>query len=136
MDFVFCIAGMHLRYTNPLDSFCFLKINFTHVNNISKSSAAMHTEKCSRELSMQKRTVLLQYSNKGWMTTIIKGQMYHKKVNAQYCDKTYLFYLSLCVKYKLDLAFNNVKPKDWYFVLDQVRIRTGLRCVRWGGWPM
>ena len=20
-------------------------------------------------------------------------------------------------KYKLDLAFNNVKPKDWYFVL-------------------
>ena len=21
---------------------------------------------------------------------------------------------------KLDLAFNNVKPKDWYFVLDQV----------------
>ena len=20
--------------------------------------------------------------------------------------------------YKLDLAFNNVKPKDWYFVLD------------------
>ena len=27
---------------------------------------------------------------------------------------------------KLDLAFNNVKPKDWYFVLDLVRFRTGL----------
>ena len=25
-----------------------------------------------------------------------------------------------------DLAFNNVKPKDWYFVLDLVRFRTGL----------
>ena len=22
------------------------------------------------------------------------------------------------VQFKLDLAFNNVKPKDWYFVLD------------------
>ena len=22
------------------------------------------------------------------------------------------------LKIKLDLAFNNVKPKDWYFVLD------------------
>ena len=27
---------------------------------------------------------------------------------------------------KLDLAFNNVKPKDWYFVFDLVRFRTGL----------
>ena len=27
-------------------------------------------------------------------------------------------------------AFNNVKPKDWYFVLDQVQFRTGLGCVR------
>ena len=27
---------------------------------------------------------------------------------------------------KLDLAFNNVKPKDWYFVLDLVQFRTGL----------
>ena len=26
----------------------------------------------------------------------------------------------------LDLAFNNVKPKDWYFVLDLVRFRTEL----------
>ena len=31
---------------------------------------------------------------------------------------------------KLDLAFNNVKPKDWYFVFDLVRFRTGLGCVR------
>ena len=31
---------------------------------------------------------------------------------------------------KLDLAFNNVKPKDWYFVLDLVRFRTGIGCVR------
>ena len=22
------------------------------------------------------------------------------------------------IKFKLDLVFNNVKPKDWYFVLD------------------
>ena len=27
---------------------------------------------------------------------------------------------------ELDLAFNNFKPKDWYFVLDQVQFRTGL----------
>ena len=27
---------------------------------------------------------------------------------------------------ELDLAFNNVKPKNWYFVLDLVCIRTGL----------
>ena len=27
-------------------------------------------------------------------------------------------------------AFNNIKPKDWYFVLDQVQLRTGLECVR------
>ena len=27
---------------------------------------------------------------------------------------------------RLDLAFNNVKPKDWYFVLDLVLFRTGL----------
>ena len=31
---------------------------------------------------------------------------------------------------KLDLAFNNVKPNDWYFVLDLVRVRTELGCVR------
>ena len=34
------------------------------------------------------------------------------------------------IKCKLDLAFNNVKPKDWYFVLDYVRFRTELGCVR------
>ena len=28
-------------------------------------------------------------------------------------------------KLKLDLAFNNIKPKDWYFVLHWVRFRTG-----------
>ena len=27
-------------------------------------------------------------------------------------------------------AFNNVKPKDWYFFLDKVRLRTGLGWVR------
>ena len=27
---------------------------------------------------------------------------------------------------KLDLAINNVNPKDWYFVLDEVQFRTGL----------
>ena len=27
---------------------------------------------------------------------------------------------------QLDLAFNNVKPKDWYLVLDLVRFRTEL----------
>ena len=31
---------------------------------------------------------------------------------------------------KLDLAFNNVKPKDRYFVIDYVQFRTELRCVR------
>ena len=31
---------------------------------------------------------------------------------------------------KLDLAFNNVKPKDWYFVLDSIQFRTELECVR------
>ena len=35
------------------------------------------------------------------------------------------------IKYnKLDLAFNNVKPKDWYFVLDLVQFRIELGCVR------
>ena len=32
--------------------------------------------------------------------------------------------------YKLDLVFNNVKPNDWYFVLDLVQVRTELGCVR------
>ena len=27
---------------------------------------------------------------------------------------------------KLDLTFNNGKPKDWHFVLDLVTFRTGL----------
>ena len=31
---------------------------------------------------------------------------------------------------KLDLAYNTVKPKEWYFVLDWVRFRTELACVR------
>ena len=31
---------------------------------------------------------------------------------------------------RLDLRVNNVKSKDWYFVLDQVQLRTGLGCVR------
>ena len=31
---------------------------------------------------------------------------------------------------KLDLAFNYVKPKEKSFVFDQVRLRTGLGCVR------
>ena len=31
---------------------------------------------------------------------------------------------------KLDLAFNNVKPKDWYFVLYKVQFRTALGYVR------
>ena len=31
---------------------------------------------------------------------------------------------------ELDLTFNNVKPKDWYFVLDLVQFRTILGCVR------
>ena len=30
----------------------------------------------------------------------------------------------------LDLAFNNVKPKDWYFVLDYVRFSTELGSAR------
>ena len=36
------------------------------------------------------------------------------------------------IKNELDLAFNNVKPNDWYFVIDLVQFRTGLgyeRCV-------
>ena len=28
-------------------------------------------------------------------------------------------------------AFNNVKPKDWYFVLNSVKFRTGLGSVTW-----
>ena len=41
------------------------------------------------------------------------------------------FRLSILTSWhKLDLAFNNVKPKDWYFVLDSVRVRTELGCVR------
>ena len=42
--------------------------------------------------------------------------------------------------FELDLAFNYVKPKDWYFVLDLVQFRTGLGyrhsfmvSYRWGG---
>ena len=31
---------------------------------------------------------------------------------------------------ELNLAFNNVKPKDWYFVLTLVQFRTELGCVR------
>ena len=31
---------------------------------------------------------------------------------------------------QLDLVFNNVKPNDWYFVLDLVQVRTKLGCVR------
>ena len=34
-------------------------------------------------------------------------------------------------QYELDLAFNNVKPKDWYFALDKVRFRTELGWVVW-----
>ena len=30
----------------------------------------------------------------------------------------------------LDLAFNNVKPKDWYFVLDRVQFSKELRFVK------
>ena len=30
----------------------------------------------------------------------------------------------------LDLAFTNVKPKDWYFVLDKVRYKTELGYVK------
>ena len=37
-----------------------------------------------------------------------------------------MFSSSWTLMIKLDLAFNNVKPKDWYFVLDLVRFRTGL----------
>ena len=33
--------------------------------------------------------------------------------------------------FKLDLAFNNVNPKDWYFVLDYVYYRTKA-CVTTG----
>ena len=29
-------------------------------------------------------------------------------------------------KSKLDLAFKNVKPKDWYFVIDLGQLRTDL----------
>ena len=36
----------------------------------------------------------------------------------------------VCQEKQLDLAFNNVKPKDWYFVLDLVWVRTELGCVR------
>ena len=32
--------------------------------------------------------------------------------------------------YELDLAFQNVKPKDQYFVHDYVQFRTELGCVR------
>ena len=31
---------------------------------------------------------------------------------------------------ELDLTFNNVKPKDWYFVIDLVQFRIELGCVR------
>ena len=34
------------------------------------------------------------------------------------------------VKNYVDLVFNNVKPKDWYFDHDQVQFRTELECVR------
>ena len=46
----------------------------------------------------------------------IVSKHHHKRLNQQY--------LAAVKKkktkktYKLDLAFNNVKPKDWYFVLD------------------
>ena len=33
-------------------------------------------------------------------------------------------------KNQLDLALNNVKPKDWYFVLNKIHVWTELGCVR------
>ena len=39
-------------------------------------------------------------------------------------------------KDKLDLAFNNVKPKDWYFVIDLVQLRKGSGCVTLRGWSI
>ena len=41
-----------------------------------------------------------------------------------------MIYTNILSMNKLDLAFNNVKPKDWYFVLDKVQFRTDLGCVR------
>ena len=35
---------------------------------------------------------------------------------------------------KLDLAYNTVKPKDWYFVLDWVRFRTELGLINQSFW--
>ena len=29
-----------------------------------------------------------------------------------------LLIINYNIRFELDLAFNNVKPKDWYFVLD------------------
>ena len=46
------------------------------------------------------------------------------------CKKIIEVSTSFDLKEKLDLAFNNVKPKDWYFVFDLVQLRTGLECVR------
>ena len=38
---------------------------------------------------------------------------YTYRILTQHCS-----IVGLDKKHKLDLAFNNVKPKDWYFVLD------------------
>ena len=45
-------------------------------------------------------------------------------------DKEVIRYLRGLKETQLDLAFNNVKPKDRYFVLDKVQVRTELGCER------
>ena len=53
-------------------------------------------------------------------------------------DDTKINHLSFVVgqQVKLDLAFNNVKPKDWYFVIDLVQLRKGSGCVTLRGWSI
>ena len=45
-------------------------------------------------------------------------------------DRQHSLSLGSCRSQKLDLALNNGKPKDWYFVLYWVQFRTELKCVR------
>ena len=84
------------------------------------------------------RHTLCRHHNEAWIPTLRLLHQFPFLLTPQRVDKGAIkFVLSganiMCPgesKKKLDLAFNNVKPKDWYYVLDWVRFRTELRCVR------
>ena len=61
------------------------------------------------------RRGFLQYKNERSRSKPIKIKMVFSAVYYSFVPYSYK---QLERKIQLDLAFNNVKPKDWYFVLD------------------